>query len=121
LLGAGNDVYLVEPASGEARRVAGLKGASGSPSTEPLVAGDTLLAVSGDTLHAARMPDLDELWKFEGGSSLRPPVVSGQSVLWLSTKGEASSLNSLGLGSGDVQWKASLLGTGGVSTREKTA
>jgi len=67
------------------------------------------------------MPDVDELWKFEGGSSLRPPVVSGQSVLWLSTKGEASTLNSLGLGSGDVQWKASLPGTGGVITRGETA
>ena len=121
LLGAGNNVYLVDPESGEARRIARLNGASGSPSTEPLVAGDTLLAVSGDTLHAARLPDVDELWKFEGGSSLRPPVVAGQSVLWLSTKGDANTLNSLDLGSGDVQWKASLPGTGGVIARGKTA
>ena len=121
LLGAGNNVYLIDPESGEARRIAGLNGASGSPSTEPLVAGDTLLLVSGATLHAARMPDVDELWKFEGGSSLRPPVVAGQSVLWLSTKGDANTLNSLDLGSGDVQWKASLPGTGGVIVRGKTA
>jgi outer membrane protein assembly factor BamB len=121
LLGAGNNVYLVDPESGEARRISTLNGASGSPATEPLVAGDTLLAVSGDTLHAARLPDADELWKFEGGSSLRPPVVVGQSVLWLSTKGDKNTLNSLDLGSGDVQWKASMPGTGGVITRGKTA
>ncbi len=121
LLGTGNNVYLVDPENGEARRVARLNGASGSPSTEPLVAGDTLLAISGDTLHAARLPDVDELWKFEGGSSSRPPVIAGQSVLWLSTKGDANTLNSLDLGSGDVRWKASLPGTGGVIAREKTA
>jgi outer membrane protein assembly factor BamB len=121
LLGTGNNVYLVDPESGEARTIARLNSASGSPSTEPLVAGDTLLAVSGNTLHAARMPDVDELWKFEGGSSLRPPIVAGQSVLWLSTKGGANTLNSLDLGSGDVQWKAFLPGTGGVIARGKTA
>jgi outer membrane protein assembly factor BamB len=121
LLGANNNVYLVDPASGEARRIAGLKGASGRPATEPLVAGDTLLAASGDTLHAARLPDVDELWKFEGGSSLRPPVVAGQSVLWLSTKAGANTLNSLDLGSGDVRWKASLAGTGGVIAWGRTA
>ena len=121
LLGVGNNVYLLDPENGEARRVAGLNGASGSPSTEPLVAADTLLAVSGDTLHAARFPDVDELWKFEGGSSLRPPVVAGQSVLWLSTRGDANSLNALDLGSGDVQWKVSLPGTGGVIARGNTA
>src|SRR5829696_8737952 len=48
LLGAGKNVYVLDPESGKARRVATLNGASGSPSTEPVVAGDTLLAVSGD-------------------------------------------------------------------------
>jgi outer membrane protein assembly factor BamB len=121
LLGSGNNVYLLDPESGEARRISRLNGATGSPSTEPLVAGDTLLAVSGDTLHAARLPDVEELWKFGGGSSLRPPVVAGQSVLWLSTKGDANTLSSLDLGSGDVRWKASLPGTGGVIARGETA
>jgi outer membrane protein assembly factor BamB len=85
------------------------------------VAGNTLLAASGDTLHAARLPDVDELWKFGGGSSLRPPFVAGQSVLWLSTKAGANTLYSLDLGSGDVRWKVSLAGTGGVIARGKTA
>jgi outer membrane protein assembly factor BamB len=120
LLGANDNVYLVDPESGKAHRIARLKSASGSPSTEPLVAGNTLLAVSADTLHAARLPDIDELWKFEGGSSLRPPVVAGQSVLWLSTKTDANTLSSLDLGSGDVQWKAPMAGNGGVIARGKT-
>jgi outer membrane protein assembly factor BamB len=67
------------------------------------------------------LPDVDELWKFEGGSSLRPPVAAGQSVLWLSTTGDANTLNSIDLGSGDVRWKASLPGAGGVIVRGKTA
>jgi outer membrane protein assembly factor BamB len=85
------------------------------------VADDTLLAVSGDALHAASLPGGEELWRFDGGSSLRPPVVAGQSVLWLSTKEGTNVLNALDLRSGDVLWKTSLPGTGGVIVRGKTA
>ena len=115
LLGGGNNVYLIDPHSGNARRVATLSGASGSPSTEPVVVGDTLLTVSGNALHAARLPGVDGLWKVEGGTSLSPPVVAGQRVVWLSAEGDGGgTLRALDLGNGDERWKASLPGAGGV-------
>jgi outer membrane protein assembly factor BamB len=121
LLGVGNNVYRIDPESGDVRRFATLNDASGNPSAEPVVADDTLLAASGNTLHAVRLPDGKELWRFEGGSGLRPPVVAGKSVLWLSTAGDESVLNALDLGSGDVLWKAPLPGAGGVIVRGNTA
>ena len=122
LLGAGNNVYFVDPHSGDARRVATLSGASGSPTTEPVVVEDTLLAASGTALHAARLPDVDELWKAEGGTSLSPPVAAGHRVMWLSaTEDGGGTLRALDLGSGDEQWKASLPGAGGVVVRGDTA
>jgi len=121
VLGVNNTVYLVDPESGEARRIASLQGATGRPATEPAVAGDTLIAVSGGTLHAASLPGVKELWKYEGGSSLRPPVVAGQKVLWLSASGDEHALNAIDLGSGEALWKASLEGMGGVIVRGDTA
>jgi outer membrane protein assembly factor BamB len=112
LLGSGNNVYLLDARNGEARKVGALTAASGSPSAEPVVASDTLLVASGDTLHAVRLPDLDELWKFEGGSGNGPPVVAGQRVLWPSTSG--ATLSALDLDTGEATWKAPLPGAGGV-------
>ena len=85
------------------------------------MAGDTLLAASGDALHAVRLPDVENLWKFEGGSSLRPPVVAGQRVLWLSRTVEENALSALDLDTGEVLWKAPLPGAGGVIVRGETA
>ena len=112
LLGEGNNVYLLDAGSGEARRVGELDTASGRLLAEPVVAGDTLISASGDALHAARLPEVDELWTFEGGSSLRPPVVAGQNVLWPSTSKNA--LSALDLDTGEELWKANLSGAGGV-------
>jgi outer membrane protein assembly factor BamB len=121
LLGGSNNVYLIDPHSGDARRIAPLSGASGSPSTEPVVVGDTLLAVSGNALHAARLPGVDGLWKVEGGTSLSPPVVAGQRVMWLSAGGGGGgTLRAIDLGNGEEQWKASLPGAGGVIVGKDT-
>lgn len=121
LLGVGNNVYRLESEDGAARRFATLSGASGSPSGEPVVAEDTLLAASGNSLYALRLPDGEELWRFDGGSGLRPPVVAGQSVLRLSTMGDENTLNALDLGSGDLLWKNSLPGAGGMTLGGETA
>jgi outer membrane protein assembly factor BamB len=115
----GNNVYLLDAGSGEARKLGGLNTISGGLLAEPVVAGDTLLAASGDALHAVRLPDLDELWKFEGGSGPRPPVVAGRRVLWPSTSG--NSLSALDLDTGEVLWKAPLPGAGGVVVGGETA
>ena len=119
LLGASNSVYLLDVENGEARRVGSLDAGSGSPVSEPVVAGDTLLAASGETLYAARLPDGEALWRFEGGTGLQPPVVAGETVLWVSTSGEGDLqiLRALDLGTGDVLWEAPLSGAGGVVVR----
>ena len=119
LIGSGNYVYLIDARNGQARRVGELKTTSGSVLAEPVVAGDTLLAVSGDGLHAVRLPGVDDLWKFEGGSSLRPPVVAGRRVLWPSTSENA--LSALDLDTGEVLWKAPLSGAGGAVVGGETA
>lgn len=121
LLGVGNNVYLLDTDSGAARRVTGLEGASGSPSAEPVVVGDTLLAASGDALAAVRLPDGKELWKFGGGSGSRAPVVAGGSVLWLSTTEDGNALDALDLDNGEKLWRAPLPGAGGVISKGGTA
>jgi outer membrane protein assembly factor BamB len=123
LLGASNNIYLVDVESGEARKVGGLDAASGGPASEPVVAGDTLLAASGDALHAVHLPDGEELWRFEGGASLRPPVVAGERALWISTpgNGDPDTLRALDLRTGKVLWEAPLSGSGGVVVRGQTA
>lgn len=121
LLGAGNNLYLLDVAGGEARRAGTLDAASGNPVSEPVVADDTLLAASGDALYAVQLPDGEKIWRFGAGPGLRPPVVAGQRVLWLSSPGDQGTLNSLDLGTGSVLWKAPLPGTGGVVVRGSTA
>ncbi|HET7271879.1 MAG TPA: PQQ-binding-like beta-propeller repeat protein, partial [Rubrobacter sp.] len=120
LLGAGNNVYLLNVESGEARMVGGLENASGGPASEPAVAGDTLLAASGKVLYAVHLPDGEALWNLEGGTSFRPPEVAGEKVLWLSSTGDKHTLRALDLGTGRVLWEALLSGTGGVVVRGRT-
>ncbi len=122
LLGAANNIYLLDVGNGEARRVGALDNASGAPLSEPAVAGDTLLAASGDALHAVRLPDAEQLWRFEGGSSLRPPLVAGHKVLWLSSpqNEEESTLSAIELRTGEALWKATLNSSGGVVVRGST-
>ena len=121
LFGAGNNVYLLDVMSGEARRVGALDNVSGSPRSEPVVAGETLLAASGDALHAAHLPDAEPLWRYEAGPSLRPPVVAEEKVLWVSLPGSEGTLSALDLGTGEELWKAALPGAGGVVVGDETA
>ncbi|HJQ29015.1 MAG TPA: PQQ-binding-like beta-propeller repeat protein [Rubrobacter sp.] len=121
LLGAGNNVYLLNVESGKARRVGGPENASGGPVSEPVVTGDTLLVASGETLHAVHLPDGEPLWQFEGGVSFRPPVAAGEKVLWLSASGNSHTLRALDLGTGKVLWEAPVSSTGGVVVRGRTA
>ncbi|HEX2740347.1 MAG TPA: PQQ-binding-like beta-propeller repeat protein [Rubrobacter sp.] len=122
LLGASNNIYLLDVQSGEARRVGGLDSASG-PVSEPVVAEDILLAASGEGLHAVQLPDGKAVWNIGGGTGLRPPAVAGETVLWLSTQedGGSQALKALDLATGKVLWEAPLSSAGGVIVRGQTA
>jgi outer membrane protein assembly factor BamB len=122
LLGANNNIYLADVESGEARRTGRLDTKSGSPVSEPVVADDTLLAASGEALYAAGLPDGEPLWRIEGGTSFRPPVVAEERVLWLPTprNRDPSILRALDFGTGKVLWEAPLPSAGGVIVRGET-
>ncbi|MEW6635903.1 MAG: PQQ-binding-like beta-propeller repeat protein [Actinomycetota bacterium] len=123
LLGSGNGIYLVDPESGAVRKTGALEAGAGSPVSEPVVAGDTLLAASGDALHAAALPDGERLWSFKGGRGLRPPVVAGGRVLWLPANGDGATgiLRTFDLDTGKPLWKTVLDGAGGVIVRRGIA
>jgi len=110
-LGSANNIYLLDVKNGEARRVGALDAPSGGPTSEPVVADDTLLAATGNVLHAVRLPEAERLWRFEGGPSVRPPVVAGRRVLWSE---DNDTLAALDLDGGEVLWRAPLPGAGGV-------
>lgn len=119
-------VYLVDPATGQASRV-GQFGDSGTVRIEPVVAGDTLLAQAGGSLHAFDLAGARTRWSVAaGGSSLRPVTVAGQGVvLWLTGgPGEgAGTLHALDLSNGQVRWQARVEGApyaGGTVVRDGT-
>jgi outer membrane protein assembly factor BamB len=124
---AGRNLYLVDPASGQAEAISTL----GSESTivvDPVVSGDTLLVSYGGGLSAVRLPDGRERWRFAGqGLGIRPPTVDGDTVIWLSqAPADASGrstgkLHALDLASGEVRWEVpleGLLSSGGAVVRD---
>ncbi|HYN90177.1 MAG TPA: PQQ-binding-like beta-propeller repeat protein, partial [Ardenticatenaceae bacterium] len=124
------NVYLIEPESGEAVRLLDSDDQSGGPRVDPVVAGDTLLAVMGESLHAIGLPGGDPLWEFEGtGLTYRPVTVAGNTVLWLTQPGSdepgatTGTLHALDLESGELRWRQPLRGAlyvGGAVVREDT-
>lgn len=129
VLDSEKDIYLIDPATGEGERAGSLAPEGGDLTAEPVVAGDTLLTATGGTLHAAGLPDGEELWRFEGeGTSLRPPAIAGDRVYWVSAgdgdPGEATgALHALDLASGEEEWRTPLEGfgsAGGVIIRDGT-
>lgn len=107
-------IFLIDPAGGQATAT-GAIGGQGAVAVEPVAAGDTLLVQRGDTLYAAGLPDGRPLWQFKGlGSSVHPPAVAGDTVLWLSEPeadpaGHAAGLlHALDLASGQPRWEAPL-------------
>jgi outer membrane protein assembly factor BamB len=87
VLDPSRNVYLIDPVSGRGERRATVGGDSIVWLTDPVVAGDTLLATIGTTLQAVDLRTGGALWAtMSGGLSLRPPTVDGDTVLWLTTQ-----------------------------------
>jgi outer membrane protein assembly factor BamB len=102
-------VFLLDPATGNGSRLADLPGEGLVTQIDPVVVGDTLLAISGRTLQALGLSTGQILWQgVAPGTSSRPPAVVGQTVLW-ATSGEAGgSLLALDLTGGTMRWQAGL-------------
>jgi outer membrane protein assembly factor BamB len=111
-------VYLLDPATGNGSRFADLPGEGLVSQIDPLVVGDTLLAITGRTLQALGLRTGQILWQGTApGTSVRPPVVVGQTVLWVTGGDPSASLLALDLASGTMRWQAglgSLTQVGGV-------
>lgn len=122
-------VFLIDPTNGAAT-AAGTVGGQGAVVVDPVVVGDTLLVQRGDTLYALGLPDGRPLWQFKGqGSTVHPPAVAGETVLWLSepeadSSGQATGLlHALDLASGAPRWEAPLRDLnviGGAVVRDDT-
>lgn len=120
VLDTSQSIHLIDPASGRGTRLGAIvppigpeTAASELPGTaDPIVAGDTLLAVVGETLYATRLTDGTPLWHFQGtGPFARSPTVAGDTVIWLTQpRGTGASgsgtLHALDLASGAPHWQA---------------
>ncbi|MCZ7570423.1 MAG: PQQ-binding-like beta-propeller repeat protein [Ardenticatenaceae bacterium] len=115
VLDEGKNVYQIDPATGKGKKLGTLGGDAALNVADPVVAGDTLIVIAGDTLSAVTLPDLKPLWQFRGrGTSNRPVTVAGQTVLWLTEAEESATgsaqgtLYALDLASGALRWQAPL-------------
>lgn len=115
VLDDGKNVYQIDPATGRGKKLGTLTGDGALSVADPVVAGDRLLAVVGETLYVVNLPDLQPLWQFRGnGTSKRPVTVAEETVLWLTETGESAiggpqgSLYVLDLASGALRWQAPL-------------
>lgn len=128
LLDRDNALYEVDPATGAAVLRTRLPG-DRSTLVEPTVAGSTLVALVGNTLHAVRLPEGRALWSFRGeGNGLAPVAVAGGTVLWSAQRegGKATqggTLYALDLATGRLRWSFPIRGAaavGGVVVRGGT-
>lgn len=116
VLDSGRNVFFVDAMTGRAQRQGRLASAGIPNNTDPVVAGDTLLAVVDGTLHAARLPDGAPLWSSSARGSFPPQItVDGDTVLWFTdapaSEGDSSGgkiLTALQLADGTVRWQAPL-------------
>lgn len=118
------NVHLIDPAAGRGVRLATLGADTLVWPTDPIVAGDTLLVTVGTDLYAVDLSSGQTRWTFAGeGTSLRPPTVADDTVLWLTASassgasaevGGPGTLRALGLADGQVRWQAPLSGQAAV-------
>ena len=119
VIDASGGLSLIDPTTGAGVRAGRLALDGGTASTDPVVAGDTVLVSTGGALHAARLPDARALWTAPGGGrSYHPPVVADDAVVWLTQPADASAgavsatLSVHDLASGSVRWSMLLAGIG---------
>ncbi len=109
------EIALFDPKDGTRTILGTFSEGEQSAHADPVIAGDRLLAVAGETIHAVQLPDGAPLWQFTGlGRSQHPPVVAGDIVLWISQAEDnvpgrtPGTLHALDLLSGAPRWEASL-------------
>lgn len=118
----GHTIFLIDPASGSTTSLGQIEDAAGTHFLEPVVAGHTLLASSGTTLHAVSLPDARTLWDAElPGIAYSQPVVE-EDIALLMTGGtdSESELQAFSLTDGSTLWQIALPGdgiTGGIEVR----
>lgn len=86
---------------------------------EPVIAGDLLLLTNANSLTAVGLDDGAVAWQAAGGTTLRPPVVAGDAVLWSAAlaDGSGARLAALDARTGAPRWTRDFAGVaipGGV-------
>jgi outer membrane protein assembly factor BamB len=106
-------VFEIDPATGSGVRLADQPGELLLTQVDPLVVGDLLLTISGRTMQALDLRTGQLRWQgIAPGTTIRPPAVVGDRVLWVNTAEGQGSLLALDLASGAMRWNVPL---GGVS------
>jgi outer membrane protein assembly factor BamB len=117
-------VIAIDPATGAGSKIADLPGEGVLSQVDPVVAGDTLLTVSGKTIQALNLTSRQIQWQgVAPGTAFRPPTVTrqasygqassgqtgaGQAVLWVTSGEPDASLLALDLATGAMRWQATL-------------
>ncbi|MBA3531308.1 MAG: PQQ-binding-like beta-propeller repeat protein, partial [Ardenticatenales bacterium] len=120
LLDTEGHLFLLDPATGMGNRIGALAGDVSPSYQAPLLVGDTLLVLAGDTLHAVQLPEGQARWRFQAeGVSNFPGTVAGDMLLLLAGKEAFSesqqgegTLYALDLATGEPRWQAPLQGLG---------
>jgi outer membrane protein assembly factor BamB len=104
-------LFAVDPATGAGEMLATLPGDTTLIQVEPVVAGDTLLTIQEQTLQAFDLRNRRLLWQVPGvGQTIRPPVVSGDSVVWVNGNDQGSTVFGLDVATGAERWRATVPG-----------
>lgn len=108
ILDASGVVYLMEPGTGEAEKIA-VVAADEAATADPVVDGDLLLVSTTAALYAVSLPDGAERWSVpspNGGFATASPVVAGDTVVWATFSDETGSLQALDRATGEPVWSA---------------
>jgi outer membrane protein assembly factor BamB len=79
---------------------------------EPVLAGDLLILTTGNGMTALRMAEGSEAWKASGGTAVRPPVVTADTVVWSAAlpDGTGARLMALSASAGEARWTRDFAG-----------
>jgi outer membrane protein assembly factor BamB len=100
-------LYALDLATGRGEVLTTLPSDATLMQVEPVVAGDTLLTVQDQSLQAFDLRSRRPIWQAAGaGSTLRPPVVTGDTVVWVSGDDQNSTVLALDLATGAERWRA---------------